>query len=519
VDDNAFTQRRRAQGLIFDLFEALPPLANVHFLVANIAPSPRWASGCGNSVSDSKPDFEVSKHVAAAQLRLIVKGAQLAAILAPFWATFVSALLYSNFIPELGAISIGTLIVDVGLMSAWSVCVGILGYNTVRYKDLESNVASWSAIVWTVLLAGDLIWAGCLAQIWIPGNTVNHLFVASIFYATALALIACYASRWDIYASLQTIVTVVLIGLATIGDHSRIDTLIAVTALAFLLTSLYCGWLIYRRTYDELVQRLRAQALATDLRAARDALIDANGAKSAFLANMSHELRTPLNAIIGFSDMIKVQLYGPIGSVRYVEYAGDIFNSGHHLLSLVNDILDLSKIEAGKVEIEAQDVACAAAIDEAVRLTKVQANARMQSVVIVIEPACPFTLADPRALTQILVNLLSNAIKFTPHGGRVTVSARQTDGEVEYAISDTGKGIPAEDQERIFSAFEQLNNAYTSCEGGTGLGLALVKQLAKLQGGSVGIESTLDVGTTIWVRLPCGGSRNEEPLKAFASAS
>ena len=253
-------------------------------------------------------------------------------------------------------------------------------------------------------------------------------------------------------------------------------------------------------------QQLEKQAsdlarLAEENEIAKQRAEAANLSKSQFLANMSHELRTPLNAIIGFSDMMKSQLLGPIGSVRYLEYARDIHASGTHLLSLINDVLDMSKIEAGRYTIHPEPLDAAEMLRTCARLVRVRANEAGVALGIGVSQELPLT-ADARALKQILLNLLTNAIKFTPAGGNVNLSAGRENDGIIFRVSDTGCGIPAEDLPRIGRRFEQVDNALTRKGEGTGLGLALSRALVELHGGTLTLESTVGVGTTVSVWLP-----------------
>jgi cell cycle sensor histidine kinase DivJ len=236
--------------------------------------------------------------------------------------------------------------------------------------------------------------------------------------------------------------------------------------------------------------------------AARDAAESANRAKSRFLANMSHELRTPLNAIIGFSDMMRQEMFGALGHLKYKEYSGLINESGQHLLELISDILDMSKIEAGKYELALEPVHLRDLIAkclQTVRLTADKAGVRLRSD---IEPSVHLLVADKRAVKQILLNLLSNAIKFTPTEGLVTVVVRREGEWVRLNVVDTGVGIPDEALARIGQPFEQVAGEYVRTQGGTGLGLAVVKALAHLHHGHVAIKSLLGDGTTVSVSFP-----------------
>jgi cell cycle sensor histidine kinase DivJ len=238
---------------------------------------------------------------------------------------------------------------------------------------------------------------------------------------------------------------------------------------------------------------------------ARDAALDASRAKSRFLANMSHELRTPLNAIIGFSEVMTREMFGPVGP-RYQEYSRLIHESGAHLLDLINSVLDMSKIEAGKFELQEELFELQDAVESAVRFLRIPAERAGVALKTDVAPGARLVFADRRAVKQILVNLLSNGVKYTPPGGAVAVRATLLSGDagrgVQIAVSDTGTGISHTDLERLGKPFEQVENAEVRAKEGTGLGLALVKSLAAMHGGDAVLESALGEGTIVTVRLP-----------------
>jgi signal transduction histidine kinase len=234
----------------------------------------------------------------------------------------------------------------------------------------------------------------------------------------------------------------------------------------------------------------------------KSALLEvANKHKSEFLANMSHELRTPLNAIIGFSEVLQDKMFGELNDEQS-EFIRDIHDSGKHLLSLINDILDLSKVEAGRMELMLGEFDLPSAVDNAITLVKERAGRHRIRLTSDIDPQIGTVRADERKLKQILLNLLSNAVKFTPEGGAVKVSARRVAHGVEISVSDTGVGIAPEDREAVFEEFRQVGKDYTRKAEGTGLGLALTRKFVELHGGHIRLESEVGKGSTFTVYIP-----------------
>jgi len=227
--------------------------------------------------------------------------------------------------------------------------------------------------------------------------------------------------------------------------------------------------------------------------------------KSEFLANMSHELRTPLNAIIGFSEVLSERMFGEFNE-KQEEYSKDIHASGQHLLSLINDILDLSKIEAGRMELELSDFHLPTALDSALTLVRERAGRRGIALNLAVNEGLGQMRADERKVRQVVLNLLSNAIKFTPEGGRIEVSAVPKDGLVEVSVRDTGVGIAPEDQEAVFEEFRQVGTADKKVEG-TGLGLTLCRKFVELHGGKIWVKSQVGMGSTFMFVIPV---RHEE---------
>jgi two-component system, cell cycle sensor histidine kinase PleC len=236
----------------------------------------------------------------------------------------------------------------------------------------------------------------------------------------------------------------------------------------------------------------------------------ANKAKSEFLANMSHELRTPLNAILGFSEILLNGMFGPVGSPKYSEYARDIHESGKHLLNVINDILDMSKIEAGHMKIHCETIDLAPLIEESLRLTSIPAQEK--NIAVTQQVTAGLSMAgDRRAMKQILLNLLSNAVKFTNEGGRVELRARQMQRGVLLTIADTGIGIPKRALGKIGQPFEQVQSQYAKSKGGSGLGLAISRSLVSLHGGTMRIRSKVGSGTVVALFIPQAPAALQKP--------
>ena len=270
-----------------------------------------------------------------------------------------------------------------------------------------------------------------------------------------------------------------------------------------------------RRELSDLARKHQAEKLRAE---------NANSAKSEFLANMSHELRTPLNAINGFSEMMVTEMFGPLGDRRYKGYVGDILASGQHLLALINDILDMSKIEAGKMTLSLETLDLEDVVDDAVRLMRNRVDAVGLKMVVDLPKDLPPVEADYRAVKQVLLNLMSNAVKFTPQGGRVVVAAAEVDGPagrgVRMSVADSGIGIAPQDLARLARPFEQIETQHSKTQQGTGLGLALTKSLVELHGGVFVIESQPGLGTTVSFTLPLqrprAGAEAPQPARTLA---
>jgi signal transduction histidine kinase len=309
----------------------------------------------------------------------------------------------------------------------------------------------------------------------------RNLFIGVAIGAIVLALLLGFVLSWSLIGPIQRI-DARLAGIASgdFSDHVDVPNRDELGALAANVN----------RMNDEL-DRLYRELEATSRH------------KSEFLANMSHELRTPLNAIIGFSQVLRERMFGDLNS-KQEEYLDDILASGNHLLSLINDVLDLSKVEAGQFELEVAPFALREALESGVVMVRERATQDDVRVALAADPGV-VVQGDERRIRQVIFNLLSNAVKFTPAGGAVDVSAARVDGEVWVSVADTGPGLAVEDHERIFEEFQQTEAGVEQREG-TGLGLALSKRLVELHGGRIWVDSELGKGSTFVFTLPASSA-------------
>ncbi|HEY0105095.1 MAG TPA: ATP-binding protein [Rhizomicrobium sp.] len=349
-----------------------------------------------------------------------------------------------------------------------------------------------------------------------PFNSLYYAgLIMVVIYGSSLVRLR-FTNSVVISLSLVAMYQVVSMGINPIPFKAFINNdFFLVMATAVGLFSGYIQEMYIRRSY-------RAQKVIEAKNAAAQVLLleadKANRAKSEFLANMSHELRTPLNAIIGFSDILKKQLFGEIGNDRYLEYVSDINDSGNHLLAIINDILDLAKAEAGKLTLQEDDIDIVRCLDDAVRMCRGRAATGGIDLDFTDAGRSIYACVDERIIRQIALNLLTNAIKFTHQGGRVTlgVAADPQDG-IAIRVADTGIGIAPGDIARIIRPFEQVENVLSRSHGGTGLGLPLTAKLTELHGGELMIESQVAQGTTVTVRLPASRLRTA-PVKQLLKA-
>jgi signal transduction histidine kinase len=289
--------------------------------------------------------------------------------------------------------------------------------------------------------------------------------------------------------------------------NSLYTVLIGAAVVTWLLVIGFAFALMRQLRYTERAHS-EMQAMTADLEQARREAEEASRAKSNFLAAMSHELRTPLNAILGFADIMRQGLFGPIGNARYADYIDGIVKSGQHLLSLINDVLDMSRVEAGKLELTEAVLDVSQAVDEAIDLVNVTADGKGVRLRRAIPAALPQLQADARLLRQMLLNLLSNAIKFTPEGGHVEIaSAILTDGSLAIRVNDSGMGMTDHQLKRVFEPFSQGDSLRAREVGGSGLGLPITRRLIELHDGQIHLSSRKSAGTTATLIFPASRVR------------
>jgi signal transduction histidine kinase len=349
----------------------------------------------------------------------------------------------------------------------------------------------WTAKISLGLLPNFIAIAAFVPLVWVHGNIANNVLL-SIFMLISIPMAAFFYSAWLPLAYAGILKFLPLLMIYPAAEFPSLPGATQALYLVFMGVNCSIAVSVHRAARDNVVLGLRNEELLHELAAARERAERANETKSVFLASMSHELRTPLNGIMGFSEMISH------GAPKYIEYAKRIHDSGKHLLSLINDILDLAKIEAGKREFEDTEIDVEALAQEALQFVDRQAAAANVAARLDVV-GHPFLIADRRAILQVVTNLLSNAVKFTPPGGRVTVFARVTHQNFVLGVEDTGKGMTPDELKKAVEPYGQTSVENMTVEGrGTGLGLPIVKALIESHMGLFRIESTPGVGTKVW---------------------
>ncbi len=379
-------------------------------------------------------------------------------------------------------------------------------------EDPRIVVKEWRAKFVVTELIHGFVWAGAAAMLLSLGDSnarslvICMMLLSSAFNTMVTATIPAAVYATILPTSLTSVAYIAYVDRA--GAQSFVPLLAAVGAnlvffyvLAKRFHQLAFESLFFRAEKNELIAELE-QAKANSDEARRRAE-EANLAKSRFLATMSHELRTPLNAILGFSEVLKNELFGPHANPVYKDYCNDVHSSGQHLLTLINEILDLSRVEAGRYELKEESISLVGVAQECRHLLTIRAQKRDIKLVESLEPNMPRIWADERAVRQVILNLLTNAIKFTPQGGQVTLKVGWTSAGGQYvAIKDTGPGIPEDEIAVVMSSFGRGALAQKNADEGTGLGLPIVKGLVELHGGQFMLKSKLREGTEAIVIFP-----------------
>ena len=394
----------------------------------------------------------------------------------------------------------------------------LLGTRTLLTKLCSRFAAepktTCDAVAWRKrLIAAEavygLAWAGVAFVGFNPVDHSAHVFIfASLIVVLTLRLLLASTVMEVVYAGTVPMTLGLIVRFA--AQHEPFYWALAAMAVGIHIYFIFLAKGLNVTVVSMLELRAEKDALIAQLEVSKSISDEArrraeanNLAKSRFLANISHELRTPLNAILGFSEVTMTEMMGPLNNKIYKEYAGHIHTSGQHLLNVINDILDLSRIEAGKHELHPSAVSLSAVVADCHRLLQLRAEGKQLKIVETFEPGLPLIWADEKAMRQISLNLLSNALKFTPPGGTITLTVAGTsDGGQVLSVRDTGPGIPKEELPRVMQAFGQGSLAYESAEGGTGLGLPIVKSLVELHGGEFELLSELRQGTEALALLP-----------------
>ncbi|GGK49284.1 sensor histidine kinase [Salinarimonas ramus] len=395
----------------------------------------------------------------------------------------------------------------------------VLARNFLRASEDDARTLG----VWRRLFAmGEMLhgaaWAyllQLLAQVPSEDMRIFVLFCSVMITAVVATLSATVPAA--VYAGLAPILVVV--GLATVTSGASQALMLAMMIASAQVFFVLLARHLYGSAVATLLSRAEKDALFVELEQAkansdeaRRRAEEANLAKSRFLATMSHELRTPLNAILGFSEVMKGEVFGPHASDSYREYSADIHASGQHLLNLINEILDLSRIEAGRYELNEEAIALAHVIDDCAHMMNLRAKAKGQVIRTHVDESLPRIWADERAIRQVVLNILSNAIKFTPQGGEITIKVGWTSSGGQYvAVKDTGPGIPEEEIPVVMSSFGRGTWAIKTAEQGSGLGLPIVKGLVDLHGGGFQLRSKPREGTEVIVTLPANRVMNALP--------
>ena len=378
----------------------------------------------------------------------------------------------------------------------------------------EKGYAKWNARFVACFLVFGIAWNAMPIVLWAPHDDLNHMLLILLFAATLAGNTALVSASRPLAVTGFLTYSPAMLAIPLFAQGGPIYLGLALLSLAYIAYMGHLSLQIYTTVRDMLLLRSDKNDLIialgnakSDSDTARYRAEAASRAKSQFLANMSHELRTPLNAILGFSEIIASRTFAE-SIEKHVEYADLIHKSGRHLLALINDILDLAKIEAGALSLKETDFDLGQVVAEETALMEPKADSGGFVLKTDIARNLPFINADERAMKQIVLNLLSNAAKFTPQGGTITAFVRPAAGaSISFGVADTGVGIAPEDQARVFEDFGQGQHDVVTTEKSTGLGLPIVKGLVEAHGGRIALESKVGVGTTVTVYLPPNRAR------------
>jgi two-component system cell cycle sensor histidine kinase PleC len=367
----------------------------------------------------------------------------------------------------------------------------------------------WIGLMSASELLTGVCWSLPLFLFWNAAGSMQQIYlIASVMAVIAVRLLVVNQFMPVLVAG--TGVLTVGVALRCVSEAGPIYLALGGTIIALEAFFLFVARNLQDTARDMLIFKAQKDSLVEDLRRAKEKAEEekakaeaANKAKSAFLATMSHELRTPLNAIMGFSEILKREMFGPLNVSIYKNYADDIHHSGHYLLALINDILDLSRIEAGRRELQDEPMSVLVAVEDANHLLLMKAADKQIDVRTHLSESLPKLMADRRALNQVMINLLSNAIKFTPVGGVVEVNAGRTpDGGLAIQVSDNGPGIPPHEIDIALGAFSRGSLATKEAIDGAGLGLPIVKGLMEIHGGDIKIANGPSGGTQVTITFP-----------------
>lgn len=456
----------------------------------------------GNSNGSRALSPERAAKLELDQLRLAEKNVQPALYALPFFGAVVCVML-SAWVP-------------VPDLFAWFVVLTISG---IRYwlsasfleaaNPTPKQVSTWHNWLAFGTFGANIVWMYPLFAFYHQCSETGQLLLTLVAGCSLSAgAVMTASSKKLLVAAMLPHAAAAVISPLMIGTPLHLG--LSALAVGLSLFIAYVGWTVHlsnrdlfltREDKNELIEQLAAAKFESDK--ARQKAEAASQAKSEFLANMSHELRTPLNAILGFSDLMRKEIFGPLGAHQYKEYVTHVSDSGALLLGLINDVLDLAKIEAGRTSIRPVELSIPELAQQALKMFEVRAADRQVTLKTELDQNLPLLLADERGMHQVLLNLVSNAIKFTRPGGAVTLFAkRKPNGELDLGVRDTGVGIDPADIDAVFAAFGQGRHDIANPEKGTGLGLPITRGLIEAHGGKVSLQSELGKGTTVTCHFP-----------------